>query len=115
MLHSSRRCFACCIFSEFGAMVGYPLHTSFLLARAFPTDMLLSRKGLRLTPSGKHATATAALSIRYVSFQGFMQPSTFRQSSSASSLRFEPPQQVLYGPAIRVPSLPLTHGRLPQR
>lgn len=45
-------------------MVEYPLHMSFLLARAFPTDMLLSRQGLRLTPSGKHATATAALSIR---------------------------------------------------
>lgn len=45
-------------------MVEYPLHTSFLLARAFPTDMLLSTKGLRLTPSGRYATATAALSLR---------------------------------------------------
>ncbi|CDJ69283.1 Lipid/sterol:H+ symporter, related [Eimeria necatrix] len=50
---------------EFGSMLEYPLHTSFLLARAFPTDMLLSRSGLRLTPSGRYATATAALSIRY--------------------------------------------------
>ncbi|KAL8271438.1 hypothetical protein Esti_004639 [Eimeria stiedai] len=50
--------------SEFGTMVQYPLHTSFVLARAFLTDMLLSRKGLRLTPSGRYATATAGLSIR---------------------------------------------------
>ncbi|CDJ31981.1 uncharacterized protein EMH_0071390 [Eimeria mitis] len=49
---------------EFGSMVEYPLHTSFLLARGFPTDMLLSTRGLRLTPSGRYATATAALSLR---------------------------------------------------
>ncbi|KAL8435159.1 hypothetical protein Efla_006380 [Eimeria flavescens] len=64
--------------NEFGTMVEYPTQTSFILARAFLTDLLLSRKGLRLTPSGRYATATAGLSIRQLTDDARLRPHALR-------------------------------------